>query len=108
MPEFLTKDKEHWSVSPDMREIQKNDVEVKGAVSANVTNVHEDPLNKLICHYSEWHSLKKAVSWMKFKQLLQKLSTHRKLLTSQASDCSSTERKKQDDHKPNVEIQIHS
>ena len=92
-PDFLTRDKEHWPVSPDMREIQKDDVEIKETICVNATNVHENPLNKLICHYSEWHCLKKAVSWMmKFKQLLHKLSTHRKHLISQASESLSHEK----------------
>ncbi len=46
------------------REIQKNDAEIKRDMSVNATTVHENPLNKLICHFSEWLCLKKTVSWM--------------------------------------------
>ncbi len=54
------KRQQHWPVSPDMREIQKSDIEIKCEVNVNVTDVHENPLNKLICHYSDWHCLKKG------------------------------------------------
>lgn len=92
-PDFLKKDKKHWPVSPVVKKIQKDDVEVKAAVSVNATDAYENTLNKLICHYSEWHRLTRAISWMiKLKRLLHKLSTHRKLLTSQASERLSHER----------------
>lgn len=86
-PDFLKKDEKHWPVSPDIKEIQKDDVKVKAAVSVNATNAYKSTLNKFICHYSEWHRLTRAVSWMmKLKPLLHKLSAHRKLLTLQASE----------------------
>ena len=60
----------------------------------NATNACENTLNKLICHYSEWHRLTTAVSWMmKLKELLHKLSEHRKLLTLQANERLRHERK---------------
>ena len=91
--DFLKKDEKHWPVSHHIKEIQK-DVEVKVAVSVNATNAYENTLNKLICHYSEWHRLTRAVSWvMKLKELLHKLSAHRKLLTLQTSERLRHERK---------------
>lgn len=93
-PEFLTKDRKHWPVSPDMKDIQKDDAEVKKSVCVTATNLHENPLNKLICYHSKWHCLKRAVSWMmKVKKLLQSLSAHRKLITSQLSHHLSHEKK---------------
>ena len=59
-PYFLKKDEKHWPVSPHIKEIQKDDAEVKAAVSVNATNAYENTL-KLICHYSEWHRLTRAV-----------------------------------------------
>ncbi|KAL4008191.1 hypothetical protein ACER0C_002043 [Sarotherodon galilaeus] len=93
-PEFLTKDGKNWPIPPDIKETPKNDVEVKEVMSVDVTKLHENPVNKLISHYSDWYRLKKAVSWiLMFKQLLCRLSAHRKLLMSQASDCESGKRK---------------
>lgn len=67
-PEFLSKDKTYWPVSPNIKDILTDDAEVKAIVSVNATNVQENPLDKLISYYSDWHCLKKAISWMiKFK-----------------------------------------
>lgn len=93
-PAFLWKEKEHWPISPDVsNEILKEDVEVR-EVTVNVTEVDENQINKLICHYSDWHHLKKAVSWMlRLKHLLQKLSKQRKCLSSQTTEFESPKHK---------------
>ncbi|XP_024123270.2 uncharacterized protein LOC112143483 [Oryzias melastigma] len=91
-PDYLTRDKKYWPVSPDRKDVTDNDVEIKRQVNVNATNVSEDLLNKLICHYSEWHKLKRAVSWfLILKQLLLKISRHRKDLLSQVSDKNNKE-----------------
>ena len=49
------------------REISEDDADVKRTTSVNIIKTVDsstDPLFKLTHHYSDWHSLKKAVAWM--------------------------------------------
>ncbi|KAJ8352164.1 hypothetical protein SKAU_G00236400 [Synaphobranchus kaupii] len=82
-PDFLAQRESHWPVLSDFsREITEDDAEVKRMVHVNSVKAEStdtDSLNKLIRHYSDWHSLKKAVAWMlKLKELLQKACKARK------------------------------
>lgn len=43
-----------------MREVQNDYAEFKGEVNVNSTDVHENPLNKLISHYLDWYHLRKG------------------------------------------------
>ena len=88
-PDFLDKSESHWPVLSEFsREISEDDAEVKRTISVNIIKTVDsstDPLFKLIHHYSDWHSLKKAVAWMlRLKELLQSLCETRKKLESQA------------------------
>ena len=68
-PDFLDKSESHWPVLSEFsREISEDDAEVKRTISVNIiktVDTSTDPFFKLIHHYSDWHSLKKAVSWMR-------------------------------------------
>ena len=71
-PEFLKEPESEWPVQPHFSDIESlcKDPEVKAAV--NIVHVlHEDPIEKLVQHYSEWHQLKKAVAYLlRFKVML--------------------------------------
>ncbi|XP_038133532.1 uncharacterized protein LOC119778397 [Cyprinodon tularosa] len=87
-PDFLAKDESHWPVLSEFsREISDDDAEVKHKITVNLidaVNSSTDPLFKLIHHYSNWHSLRKAVAWMlRLKELLRNLCEQRKIFKSQ-------------------------
>lgn len=93
-PDFLVKNESHWPVLSEFsREISEDDAEVKRLTSMNVikaADLSTDPLFKLTHHYSNWHSLKKAVAWMlRLKELLRSLCETRKMFESQAQSSES-------------------
>ncbi|KAK0147980.1 hypothetical protein N1851_012347 [Merluccius polli] len=88
-PDFLAKSESHWpALSEFSREISEDDADVKCTTSVNIIKTVDsstDPLFKLTHHYSDWHSLKKAVAWMlRLKELLRSLCVTRKTFESQA------------------------
>ena len=66
---------------------------MKRTTSVNIIKTVDsstDPLFKLTHHYSDWHSLKKAVAWMlRLKELLRSLCVTRKTFESQAQSSES-------------------
>lgn len=74
-PDFLAKDESHWPILTEFsRDISDDDAELKRKITVNIINAinsSTDPLFKLIHHYSNWHSLRKAIAWMlRLKELL--------------------------------------
>ena len=84
-PSYLLKPEEQWPERPDLRQVQPDDIELRKSVKVNVNLTHttENPVSRLIHHYSKWYRLKKAVAWLlKLKEILLLLSKKRRELTS--------------------------
>lgn len=100
-PDFLTKNESHWPVLAEFsREIAEDDAEVKHVASASIIkdgDLSTDPLFKLTHHYSDWHSLRKAVAWMlRLKELLRGLCEKRKAFESQVQSVVNPDAKVKD------------
>lgn len=70
-PDFLSKDKGLWpQCTKEFLPIDPDDMEVKSA-QVNIATIMENPISKLIEHYSQWTNLKRAVAWLlKLKDIL--------------------------------------
>ena len=73
-PDFLKKEESEWPRLPDGFESQDEpDEEVMQPKVCYAVSVEErSTTDRLLCHYSDWFRLKKAVAWMlRFKKYLQ-------------------------------------
>lgn len=83
-PEFLWKHESEWPKSPDCPELSKDDKEIRSSARSHAveTKAAEDPIGKLVVHYSSWHRLKKAVAWvLKFKDWMRNRNVLKEICT---------------------------
>ncbi|XP_072025025.1 uncharacterized protein [Amphiura filiformis] len=72
-PEFLWQKKTEQPSQPCNRDENQldNNPEVKASINAIQVEEHEDPIDKLLRHYSKWNSLKRAVAYLlRLKRIL--------------------------------------
>ncbi|XP_064641942.1 uncharacterized protein LOC135496512 [Lineus longissimus] len=75
-PEFLKKPEADWPKQPDI--IEESQAKGMEEVKAEVKVYHasrenpNDPIGRMVKHYSCWYRLKKGVAWMRLKKLLRK------------------------------------
>lgn len=71
-PDFLYGSEETWPKSPEILEVSKQNLEIKGAaMSCEVNETCDSCTNRLMLKYSTWYELKKGVAWiLRLKQCL--------------------------------------
>lgn len=72
-PRFLQESPDAWPTHPEMEEVSVEDPEVKKTQKVFATKTTEDdnPMEKLIKHYSSWNRLRNGVAWI--RRLIRKL-----------------------------------
>ncbi|XP_055018962.1 uncharacterized protein LOC129411624 [Boleophthalmus pectinirostris] len=98
-PDFLSGSEIEWPTNPEaVAESLVGDPEIKVVLTNAVQVEQETPVDKLICHFSSWLGLKRAVGWfLKFRNLLLSLVQHRQQLreTLVGSDLSPAQLEKE-------------
>ncbi len=87
-PDFLCTDESQGpQVTKECLLLDPNGLEVKRVTQANAVTIMDNPINKLIEHFSQWNDLKRGVAWLfKLKDVL-KTKLKRKDVDKMVAEC---------------------
>ncbi|XP_078619541.1 uncharacterized protein LOC144886687 [Branchiostoma floridae x Branchiostoma japonicum] len=90
-PQFLWQEEGRWPSQPDIIRVNEPQLDPEIKVHAIVAQEvdRENPVDKLLRHYSSWHRLKKAIAWL--VKARQALLTKKKPLSPTCYDLDQAE-----------------
>ncbi|XP_035657338.1 uncharacterized protein LOC118403009 [Branchiostoma floridae] len=90
-PQFLWQEESRWPSQPDIIRVNEPQLDPEIKVHAIVAQEveQENPVDKLLRHYSSWHRLKKAIAWL--VKVRQALLTKKKPLSPTCYDLEQAE-----------------